>query len=143
MLGTSNQLRSRHTFLLFLLLLNIPLAAETKQSDELPGQTHTLWIKSIPSALAAIPSRTVEPPCLSAYSLVLSPLFFRKVLPCDLRCLLPDVVGSVGVLQLVHVHVEGHFVWGGEVLDEAGGRPLRTLQFICGTTLTGFITVKP
>ena len=44
-----------------------------------------------------------------------SPLLFGQVLPHHLGCLLPDVRGSMGVLQRVHVHVEGHGVWRGQV----------------------------
>lgn len=38
------------------------------------------------------------------------PLFLGKVLSHDFSGLFPDVRGSVGILQLVHVHVEGHGV---------------------------------
>lgn len=38
------------------------------------------------------------------------PLFFGKVFSCDLCSFFPDIGRSVRVLQLVHVHVEGHCV---------------------------------
>lgn len=58
-------------------------------------------------------------PDLGVWAVAL-PLLLGKVFPCDLGGFLPDVGGSVGVLQLVHVHVEGHGVCGGEVFAETG-----------------------
>lgn len=47
------------------------------------------------------------------------PLFFWWVVACDFSSFFPDVGRSVRVLQLVHIHIEGHHVGRWEVFAEA------------------------
>lgn len=48
------------------------------------------------------------------------PWFFGRIFSCDLGSFLPDIGGSVGVLQLVHVDFQSHGVGRRKVFTEAG-----------------------
>lgn len=92
-----SQARSRHTFLLLPLLLDVDLAVEEMQTyqpkiNKNDGDVQLFYRKF----------ENVVGCCL--------PLFFREILSRDFRCLFPDVRGAVRVFQLVHVHVERHGV---------------------------------